>query len=354
MIIANVKGQKLTLKGDPAVSDSVEYLKICFITDDEWSGYNKSAVFRDSLGNAYSIALIEENPLCLDNNTCYIPYEVIKAPYFTVSIFGTKEASIITTPEVTVYVQKSGYGEGAPPQEPTPNEYEQLLTAINDIRLVAQSVRDDADNGVFKGDKGDRGEQGVSGVYVGSGDMPDGYNVQIDPNGETLDMSTLATKEYVDASVSAINPQVDLSNYPTKDDLSDELAPIKQSVSDMSVDYILERGTTTAEGVSWVWEKWNSGKAICYGNKLFENLNFTTSWGTLYGVEGVGGVAYPFEFAETPQEYETIQESTASCWITKHNKSNTTTTSAKFDLVRPTSVTGHSANISFYVVGVWK
>lgn len=53
-----------------------------------------------------------------------------------------------------------------------------------------------------KGDKGDRGEQGiqgiqgiqgerglqgeqgiqgVSGVYVGSGDMPDGYNVQIDP-----------------------------------------------------------------------------------------------------------------------------------------------------------------------------
>lgn len=34
-----------------------------------------------------------------------------------------------------------------------------------------------------KGDKGDRGEQGQSGVYVGSGEMPDGYNVQIDPNG---------------------------------------------------------------------------------------------------------------------------------------------------------------------------
>ena len=27
---------------------------------------------------------------------------------------------------------------------------------------------------------------GKSGVYVGSGDMPDGYNVQIDPSGETI------------------------------------------------------------------------------------------------------------------------------------------------------------------------
>lgn len=33
--------------------------------------------------------------------------------------------------------------------------------------------------------KGDKGDQGESGVYVGSGEMPDGYNVQIDPNGES-------------------------------------------------------------------------------------------------------------------------------------------------------------------------
>ena len=33
----------------------------------------------------------------------------------------------------------------------------------------------------FDGIDGDKGE---SGVYVGSGDMPEGYNVQIDPNGD--------------------------------------------------------------------------------------------------------------------------------------------------------------------------
>ena len=32
--------------------------------------------------------------------------------------------------------------------------------------------------------KGDKGDTGNPGVYIGSGDMPDGYNVQIDPNGE--------------------------------------------------------------------------------------------------------------------------------------------------------------------------
>ena len=35
-----------------------------------------------------------------------------------------------------------------------------------------------------RGEQGPRGEQGISGVYVGSGEMPEGYNVQIDPNGE--------------------------------------------------------------------------------------------------------------------------------------------------------------------------
>ena len=31
-----------------------------------------------------------------------------------------------------------------------------------------------------------KGEKGDSGVYVGSGDMPDGYNVQVDPEGEVI------------------------------------------------------------------------------------------------------------------------------------------------------------------------
>ena len=49
---------------------------------------------------------------------------------------------------------------------------------------------------------GPAGPPGVSGVYVGSGDMPEGYNVQVDPNGEVLEIPPapkLMTAEEFDA-----------------------------------------------------------------------------------------------------------------------------------------------------------
>jgi hypothetical protein len=63
-----------------------------------------------------------------------------------------------------------------------------------------------------KGDRGDRGEQGVSGVYVGSGDMPEGYNVQIDPSGEafapedfiSVEVDTTLTEEGKAADAKAV------------------------------------------------------------------------------------------------------------------------------------------------------
>lgn len=58
---------------------------------------------------------------------------------------------------------------------------------------VADQVQQKLDRGEFigprgpvgpQGDVGPQGPQGVSGVYVGEGEMPAGYNVQIDPSGE--------------------------------------------------------------------------------------------------------------------------------------------------------------------------
>lgn len=42
---------------------------------------------------------------------------------------------------------------------------------------------------------GPKGDPGQSGVYVGPGEMPEGCNVQIDPDAEGEE---LATKQYVD------------------------------------------------------------------------------------------------------------------------------------------------------------
>ena len=46
--------------------------------------------------------------------------------------------------------------------------------------------------GALQGPKGDKGETGNSGVYVGSGDMPDDCNVQIDPTGEVITQEELS------------------------------------------------------------------------------------------------------------------------------------------------------------------
>lgn len=64
-----------------------------------------------------------------------------------------------------------------------------------------------------KGDTGDPGPIGPSGVYVGSGEMPDGYNVQIDPDGEMDRLVSDITRNedgswkisYTDGSVETIS-----------------------------------------------------------------------------------------------------------------------------------------------------
>lgn len=62
-------------------------------------------------------------------------------------------------------------------------------TAASNANAVADAVQAKLDAGELKGEKGDtgpQGPQGVSGVYVGDGDMPEGYTVQVDPTGDML------------------------------------------------------------------------------------------------------------------------------------------------------------------------
>lgn len=51
-----------------------------------------------------------------------------------------------------------------------------------------------------------KGPTGDSGVYVGSGDMPEDCNIQIDPTGEAVE---LATTEYVNAAIGDIDTALD-------------------------------------------------------------------------------------------------------------------------------------------------
>ena len=140
-----------------AVADSVLFEKIHFNFPAEWDGFAKTAVFTNG-ETKISVVLNENGKLCTGENECCIPHEVIKAPAFTVSVFGVSGDKRATTQIAQVSVKPSGYGEGATPAEPTPTEYEQLVAIADSAEQLAQSVRSDADSGAFKGDKGDKGD----------------------------------------------------------------------------------------------------------------------------------------------------------------------------------------------------
>ena len=144
------------------ISDSIRYEKIKFNFPSGWDGYTKTAIFKN-FDKAINVVLNCDNNLCTGVDECYIPHEVIKTPEFTVSVFGTKEDSRITTSRVRVKVLQSGYEEGDIPLEPTLEVYEQLVGLANKTLELAQSVRNDADNGKFKGDKGEQGIRGEKG-----------------------------------------------------------------------------------------------------------------------------------------------------------------------------------------------
>lgn len=158
-----------------AVADSVLFEKIHFNFPAEWDGFAKTAIFTNG-ETKISVVLNENGKLCTGENECCIPHEVIKAPAFTVSVFGVSGDKRATTQIAQVSVKPSGYGEGATPAEPTPTEYEQLVAIANSAEQLAQSVRSDADSGAFKGDKGEqgnKGDKGDTGAVGAKGDKGD-------------------------------------------------------------------------------------------------------------------------------------------------------------------------------------
>ena len=90
MIYAEIKENGRISVFQSTVSDSVEFETIKFEFPESWNGFTKTAVFRGN-NETLSVILNSDSNLCTGEDECYIPYEVIKAPSFTVSVFGSLE-----------------------------------------------------------------------------------------------------------------------------------------------------------------------------------------------------------------------------------------------------------------------
>ena len=187
MIRIEIKNNGSVCGFEDTVSDSVMHETVSFKFPKEWDGYAKTAVFRYDTA-VYNIPLGADEEMCISDTECYIPREVIKAPGFTVSAFAVKDNSRATAMQTLVNVEESGYSLGDAPGEPTPTEYEQLINLAMETKEVAESVREDADNGVFKGEKGDKGDIGPKGDKGDKGEKGDRGDIgPVGPQGEKGD-----------------------------------------------------------------------------------------------------------------------------------------------------------------------
>ena len=211
MIKANILPNGEIIADSNAVSDSINFDTIEFTFPLSWDGLSKTVVFSNA-GKTVNVILD-------DTNSCYIPYEVNFEPEITVSVFGIRDGVRATTARGKIKVLESGYKLGDAPQDPTPTEYEQIVLLMNETKQIAQSVRDDADSGVLKGEKGDTGPQGEKGEPFKYSDFtaeqlenlrgPQGEIGKTGPKGENYILT--------DADKQEIAGMVEVGNTPTSD-----------------------------------------------------------------------------------------------------------------------------------------
>lgn len=146
-------------KKELITSDSVQVFQVQFTFDDEWQGYAKTVVF--SAGpNKRSVVLAN------DTDPCTIPWEVLQTPCFElfVGVRGTNDSGDVLP---TIWCNLGPIAPGVTmgeegQQPPTPGVYDQILEVAQNAVDIAQSVRDDADEGKFDGEPGPQGEPGVT------------------------------------------------------------------------------------------------------------------------------------------------------------------------------------------------
>lgn len=129
-------------------------VQVKFIFSADWNGLGKTAVFSDGTVT---------KDVVLTTNECVIPHEclVTEGALLTLGIYGTNGDDVVIP---TIECPLARINQGTEPSddpsiEPTPSAVNQILAAAQNAVEVAQSVRDDADDGLFDGEDG---EDGVS------------------------------------------------------------------------------------------------------------------------------------------------------------------------------------------------
>ena len=118
-------------------------------------------------------------------------------------------------------------------------------------------------------------------------------------------------------------------------------------------DYVVETGTS---GI-WTYRKWNSGIAECWGIYTMAS-SCTLAWGSLYySNKTCSRINYPFTFKSRPQETVSLRLDSYCGWPyadSEGNGMNTTTQTAVYGFLRPSTMGETTIRYEFTVIGRWK
>lgn len=138
-ITAEVRGRELRLTSIPMMpSGSRNHVQIRVTLDAEWEGTTKTLVAYRDLSHPYHV------PLGMDG-TALIPHEVLaEQGVVYLGVFGIAGDQRITSTIVRYGVNEGAITDGLTPSDPTPEMWEQLIAAVNEVRQVAESAMRDA------------------------------------------------------------------------------------------------------------------------------------------------------------------------------------------------------------------
>lgn len=164
-----VKGQSIYFyrPPEPIPKSQVNFSKIEFDMDETWSSF-LSVV-------AQFIQKGEPKNVKVEDGYCFVPSE-LGIGSFELCLRGDDGESVVASVNrLTLEVCDGFDPSGETPLPPSPDLYTQLIKEIDSGKKIAQSIRDDADAGLFDGKPGRDGIDGKDGITPTIGDNGNWY-----------------------------------------------------------------------------------------------------------------------------------------------------------------------------------
>ena len=147
MIKLFINGQRLVAEYPLIVSDTIDYIEVeAVFRTQEWDNATKWLHLSNGI-DEFNV---------LFNNDIITKDKHLNLTDGTWKLFvhGTANNTRITTNEIEIKVSKTGIIDGEPLPEIPISESEQIAKTAENALKIAESVREDADNGVFDGENG--------------------------------------------------------------------------------------------------------------------------------------------------------------------------------------------------------